>query len=215
MRSWDRLRRFFVPTYTERGLFLMALSFVLLALFNAELKSGIMNIMKKAIESHDRNSLWVIVVSVLFISGFILSIYHAFSSKPKSEIEKTIMLVFALGINGITGVIAGLRILNDHHGFLIVFPALNILSSIVLIYLIGFADSAIIDDSDVSLWELLLGSIIVFTTFYFCQFWFDLHWSVTFSICVAYAMSVNDMIGRLFLKRTAYRQNIINRNNVF
>jgi len=209
---WNRLRRFFAPTYTERGLFLMALSFALLILFNAELKIRIMNILRHVIETHDRNALWTVVVSVIFMFGFILSIYHAFSSSPKSDIEKTIMLVFALGINGITGVIAGIRIFNNYHGLLIVFPALNILSSVVLLYLIGLADTTIICDEDVSLWELLIGSIIVFTTFYFCQFRFELHWSATFSICVAYAMIANDFIVRLFLRRTSYIRSPINRN---
>jgi hypothetical protein len=200
-----------VPAYTERGLFLMALAFVLLVLFNSDLRNGIENIM---IKLRGREFLWFSPIFVLFISGTILSIYHAFSSKPKTEMEKTMMLVFALGINGITGVIAGLRILNNYNGLLIVFPALNILSSVVLLYLIGFVDTSIIDDKDVSLWELLLGAIIIFITFYLCQFRFDLHWSATFSICLAYAMSIDDILGRLFIRGFAYRRNVINRNTL-
>ena len=179
----------------------MALSFVLLVIFNADLKDGIINMMTT---TRGRETVWSIMISVLFISGIILSIYHAFSSKPKTDTEKSAMLVFALGINGITGVIAGIRILDNYQGSLIVFPVLNIISSFVLLYLIGFADPRIIDDEHASPWELLLGSIITFITFYLCQFRFNLHWSATFSICLAYAMSVNEILGRLLVKRPAY-----------
>lgn len=188
----------------------MALCFILLALFDADLKNGVINIVKKIIEIKGREFVWAAMVTVLFISGFILSIYHAFSSRPKSDVEKITMLVFALGINGVTGVIAGIRIINDSHGLLIVFPVLNILSSVVLLYLIGFADPTILDDEDVSSCELILGAIIATTVFYFCQFRFELHWSATFSICVAYAMIANDIVGRLFIRRLMLKQHSVN-----
>src|SRR4030042_6074810 len=183
--TWRKIRRFFVPGYTELQIFFMAQSFLLLAIFNDELRNGIRIFFAKALVSQGKEMSWAFMATVAFISGFILSIYHAFSSKPKSEWEKTIILVFALGINGLSGIIASMRVINEYDGWLIVFPTLNIFSSLVLLYLIGFGDDTIIDDSNASSPKLFLGSIITLFTFYLCQYQFGLHWSLTFSICVA------------------------------
>lgn len=191
---WLRIRQFFVPGYTELHIFFMAQAFILLAIFNDELRNGIKSVFAKALVSHGKEISWAIMATVAFISGLILSIYHAFSSRPKSEVEKTIMLVFALGINGIAGVIAGMRIIDEYHGVLIIFPALNIFSSIVLIYLIGFGDDTLIGDSNAPSLKLFLGAVITLFTFYLCQYQFGLHWSLTFSICVAYAMNINNIL---------------------
>lgn len=202
-RIWEEIREFFKPTYNETSVFLMALSFVLLVLFDADLKTGIKGIISKAMVSDLRETTWAIIAAGLFITGSILSIFHAFSSRTKTEFEKRIMLVFALGINGVVGIVAGIRILNDYHGLLIVFPALNIFSSVVLLYLIGFADPTMLEDANASLWELFVGSVITIAIFSLCQFWLDLHWSITFSICVAYAMIANEILGRLLIRKTA------------
>lgn len=204
-RLWGIICRFFVPKYNEIAIFLMAIAFVLLVLFDLDLKTSIKSVIHKAFVSHayGRETVWAFMVAVLFISGFILSIYHVFSSKRKSETEKTLMLVFALGISGFAGIIAGLQVINDYHGLLIVFPVLNILSSVVLLYLIGFAEHSIISDEDALLQELLFGSVITGIVFYFCQFRFNFHWSITFSICVTYVMIFNNILGGFLTRKRA------------
>ncbi len=197
-RAWQTIRIYFVPNYTESGVFLMAISFVLLLLFDADLKSWIKVTINTINNSNsDRVDQYVLVAGCLFISGLILSIFHAFSSKQKSATSKMIMLIFALGISGVSGTIASIRIINYYHGLFLVFPVFNILCSIILIYLIGFANDSMMDDDDASKRDLFVGSVVIIATFLLCSFWFDLHWSITFSICVTYAMNINELLGSL------------------
>ncbi len=205
-RTWQAIRSYFVPSYTEAGVFLMAISFILLLLFNADLKSWIKVTISTINNSNsDKNAQYVLVAGGLFISGLILSIFHAFSSKRKSVTSKIIMLVFALGISGVSGTIASIQIINYYNGLLLVFPVLNIFSSIILLYLIGFANDSMMDDDDASKRDLFVGSVVVITTFLLCNFWFDFHWSITFSICVTYAMNLNELLGNL-IRIVAKRQ---------
>ncbi len=197
-RIWLAIQNYFVPGYTETEVFLMAISLVLLSLFNADLKLWIqVTISSINNTDSDRVVQYVLGAGGLFISGLILSIFHAFSSKRKSETVKTIILVFALGISGVAGIIASMRIIKYYYGLFLVFPVLNIFSSIILLYLIGFASGSMMDDGDAPKRDLFIGSVVVITTFLLCNFWFDFHWSITFSICVAYAMNINELLCNL------------------
>ncbi len=197
-RVWLTIRHYLVPGYTETDVFLMAISLVLLSLFDADLKSWIQFTISSINNTNsDKEAMFALAAGGLFISGLILSIFHAFSSIRKSETVKTIILVFALGISGVSGTIASIQIINYYHGLFLVFPVFNILSSIILLYLIGLANSSMMDDGDASKRDLFVGSIVVITTFLLCNFWFELHWSITFSICVTYAMNINELLCNL------------------
>ena len=153
---WSDIRNFFVPKYNEYSVFFIALSFILLICFNAELENAIISTIKEnvynpAIFAMPPGLIYLVWVPSLFIAGLFLSVFHAFSRRHKTKIEKSLILFFALSITGIAGIIAGIRVLNNGNGSLIVFPVLNILTSVFNLYLIGFADDKMMDDSDASL----------------------------------------------------------------
>ncbi len=69
----------------------------------------------------------------LFMLGMFLCLYHVFTQRQKTDIEKGIMLLFAITVNAATGIIAGFYMLKESPGWLLVFPAWNIINSILLI----------------------------------------------------------------------------------
>ena len=209
-KVWRGIKDFFVPKYNELSVFCIALSIVLLSCFNAELENTIITTIKYIVDNTVIATvpgiLYLILVPCLFTAGLILSLFHAFFRIHKSKFEKTIILFFALSITGIVGIIAGRQALNNCNQSLIVFPALNILTGILNLYLIGFADDKMMDDSDASLPEIFLGSFIIIVAFLICEYKLELHWSMTFSICITYAMNINGFLARLLTKK-------INNNN--
>lgn len=197
---WREIRNFFVPKYNEYSVFFIALSIVLLSCFNAELEKTIITSIKHIVDNAPiafasvPGLVYLVGVPSLFIAGLFLSIFHAFSRRHKTKTEKIIILFFTLSITGIAGIIAGMQVLNNGNGSLIVFPVLNILTSIFNLYLIGFADEKMMDDSDASLPEIFLGSLVIIVAFLICEYKLGLHWSMTFSICVSFAMNINGVI---------------------
>jgi choline-glycine betaine transporter len=148
---WRDIRNFFVPKYNEYSVFFIALSIVLLSCFDAELEKTIISTIKEKVDNPAvfatvPGLIYLVGVPSLFIAGLFLSVFHAFSKRHKTKTEKVIILYFALSITGIAGIIAGMQVLNNGNESLIVFPVLNILTSVFNLYLIGFTDDKMMDD---------------------------------------------------------------------
>jgi hypothetical protein len=195
----DKRKWFFrlglIPTYTEVSLFLMGLTFLFLFLLNSLFKKEFLDYFFK--DSDPRGTLTLIT----FMAGFMLSIYHAFSNKVASELSRTAMLFFALFINFFAGLAAGFYALRNSKGYLIIFPIINIISAILLIFLfragVITTDTSILD-RQARLREIILGSILICIIFFVSQYLFHNYWATTFSLCVAYATNINNFISKKF-----------------
>lgn len=153
----------------------------------------------------------LIVVYLIFAAGLILPIFHAFSSARKTLIEKKLMLMFAVLTNAFAGVWSATYMLSHAHGWMMIFPAWNIINSIILYTFLreGTIDESSISDDNVDLYELTIGGTIAAVAFLVCDKGLELNWALTLSICLAYATNLNVpvvvLLFRLFNKNRESR----------
>ncbi len=146
---------------------------------------------------------------MLFVLGIMFSLYHVFTTREKTDMEKTAMFFFAIFVNGFSGVVAGIHMLKDSHGILMVFPIWNIVNGALLLLMYRFEiidESSIVDDNATA-FQVISGSMVVVATFIVCRFVFEMYWAITFSICVTYASNLNGMVQSLFSRpRSRYEE---------
>jgi hypothetical protein len=194
----------FIPTYDELSLFLMAITLILLFVANTSFQEQI----------HKWNGRFsdgrVFIAAVILLSGMGLSIYHVFTTREKTDIEKWIMLLFAVLTNAGTGIISGWYVLNSSRiqNWQIIFPLWNFINGVLLLLMLRFRiiDEECISDRDATAREVFLGLFAVIVIFIFCNYVFKLHWAITFSICIIYATSFDKALQSVFPSLT-YRDN--------
>jgi DNA-directed RNA polymerase subunit RPC12/RpoP len=186
----------FIPTYDEPSLFLMAATFILLYAVNTLMRE---QIYKGITVFHD---LRVYIMVVIFMGGIILSLYHVFTTREKTKFEKMVMLFFAVMTNAGTGIISGWYVLknNDVHNWQLVFPIWNIINGVLLLLMLRLKiiDEECISDRDATLVQIILGLIAVLIIFVFCNYVFKLYWAITFSICIIYTTSFDRALQNVF-----------------
>lgn len=190
-------KRTFLPTYDEPSLFVMGLSFFLIFCADLELRLSVQNLVMDG----DVRSFFA---GGIFFMGMLLSVYHFFSARPKSDFEKYAMLAFVVLANASAGWVAGMRVLDDTIGWLAVFPLWNILTAVMLLLFWRFKlinESNISDENAGSFLELILSITAVIVIFSVCKFWLKLHWSEIYSICVVYATNINAMGSQLLQEK--------------
>lgn len=182
--------RLLIPRYDELALYLMSSSFVLLFLTHAKLRAGIHYLL------FDDFELDGLIAFGFFVVGMIFSLYHAFTTREKADWEKTAMLFFAVVVNSAGGIAAGVHMLKETRGLLMVFPLWNIVNGILLLLMYRSEivdDSCIVDDNATPL-QVVVGTIVVLTSVLVCTFVFDMYWATTFSVCIAYSCNVNGVV---------------------
>jgi hypothetical protein len=190
-------RMIFTPRYSELVLFLMSLTFLILFFTSPTMRSDAERFNPDSLVLNNPFGYFVLAI---FSLGMFFSIYHAFSRKPKTTFQKWTMLYFAVFANASSGLISGVQILQDTQGVLIVFPFWNITNAILLmsLYRSGEINIGNIQNEEVSLPQILFGSLIVIALLSFCQYVLNWHWATIFSVCVIYATNLT-YVSRLFL----------------
>ncbi len=132
--------------------------------------------------------------------GMLLSLVGIFYTKPKPDTVKWLMLCFAVVVTGGTGLYAGYIVLRTTRGWLMVFPAWNILNAAVplLLFRAGLLDTELILDTTARLWQVIVTMVVTTALLVVCLYYFRLHWAITYSICVGYTMSLNHAITDVF-----------------
>jgi hypothetical protein len=122
-----------------------------------------------------------------------LCIYHAFVTKRKSELEKNLMLTFAMLTNFIAGILAGTYAYERTVGVYALFPTINIANCVLLAVFRRFEIITIdnISDENVPLWQVVTSTITVLIVFIIFKAYLDRQWYFTFSACVFYATNIN------------------------
>jgi hypothetical protein len=193
-----RKKGLFTPNYNELSLAMMSLAFLLVFLFNGQLRQWVFKL-----ASAPKDRVRTIIVLLFFTTGLVLSLYHVFTERKKTVPEKHAMLFFAVLTNGISGIYASTHILRQSegaHSIFILLPVWNIINCIILLvsYRMRFINVSSISDEDATLGEALFGFVITVGIFAVCQFVFELYWAITFSICVIYATSFSEALGSMF-----------------
>ncbi len=178
---------YFIPQYDEVALFAMSLTCALLIITTA--LSGNLNIQINLERGVDPR---IIAASFVFLSGLLLSMYHAFTDRPKTTLEKSFMLFFAVLLNSFSGIMAGMYELAAVSGWLVIFPVLNIGSSVLMVFMFrrGILSEANISDKHASRNQFVLTTVAVLILFAICRYALSLIWMETLSICVAYSTNL-------------------------
>ena len=185
---------FLIPNYDKLSLFLMAVVFIVLYFASGKMQEDITRFLM-------RLDIWRRYIYIgLFMLAMLLCLYNVFASRKKTDIEKSIMLVFAITINAATGVIAGLYMLKECPGWLLVFPVWNILNSAIIIIMqyIDLFDESQISDRDATKTQVIIGLVAILIIFYICNNVFKLHWAITYSICIIYTTSFDRGLQSVF-----------------
>ncbi|MFH1369883.1 MAG: hypothetical protein ABII09_01135 [Planctomycetota bacterium] len=187
---------FFIPTYDELSLFLMAVTLILLYMGNSQMR-GIV----RYVAAHIREG-GVFIFSLAFLAGLGLCLYHVFTSRGKTSSEKIIMMLFAVVTNAGTGIIAGWYVIK-HSGvqnWLLIFPVWNIINGVLLLLMLRFRiiDEECIADRDATAAQVIIGLTAILIIFIFCNSVFRLHWAITFSICIIYTTSFDRALQSVF-----------------
>ena len=185
---------FLIPNYDELSLFLMAVVFVILYFTNSKMQEDIMRFLM-------RLDVWRRYIYVgLFMLAMFLCLYHVFTPRKKTDVEKGIMLLFAISINAATGFIAGFYMLKGCPGWLLIFPAWNIINSVLIIIMqyVNLFDENQISDRDATIPQVIMGLVAVLVIFFLCNNTFKLHWAITYSICIIYTTSFDRGLQSVF-----------------
>jgi cation transport ATPase len=196
-RPERKKRSFLRPHYDEATLFSMSVTFVLLLLISRTMRTDLYKLVSRHFDAR------VVVLALLILAGIPFSIFHAFSKREKNLGEKAAMMLFAVFVSAGTGIYAGIHMLTTSTGWLIVFPMWNITygALLLLMFRMRLIDTTCISDEDASRPQIILGLIAVLIIVICCQFWFRLHWAITFSICIAYTTSLDKAVRSAFGQR--------------
>jgi hypothetical protein len=184
----------FVPTYDELSLFLMAATLILLSFINSQMQKDVIKFLK------EWGDLRIYILVAMAIGGMLLSIYNVFTTREKTDGEKWLMLLFAVAANAATGIAAGIYTIKQSSGWLIVFPIWNIVNAALLILMmrLKIINTSCIIDRDATIGQVIVGLIFVFIIFILCNYVFHLYWAITFSICIVYTTSFDRALQNVF-----------------
>lgn len=194
--------RFLIPTYDEASLFLMSVAFLLLLATDPGCRADWSSLLARG-WSPGR-----ICFVLLFPVGLLVSLVRVFSRRPASRVEKVLLVGFGVGLNALTGVWAGLWVLEHTRGWMLVFPVWNIASAVllVLMYRLGYVDERNLVDRNAPRVSLVAGVLVVLLTWLVAGRILGAYWAVTLSLCVAYATNVNALLARLLVRGPARRE---------
>jgi len=192
-----RCIRALTPTYDELSLFLMSAAFLLLLLTNTVLRKEAHRLLVR-----DFDLRYAIVIA--FSScGIVLSIYHVLTRRPKSKGQKFLMLFFAIYVNALAALAAGIHLFKQSKGWAFVFPLWNIANGLWLLFLFRCEaiDESHISDEHARPLETFVGAGVLIGLFALCQYVWDCYWAITFSVCVGHATPFGRLIPRLMRRR--------------
>ena len=110
------------------------------------------------------------------------------------------MLLFAVFVSAGTGIYAGIHMLRTSVGWLIIFPLWNIINGIILLAMLRLKMIGMdcISEHNATHAQVRLGLIATIIMFICCQYFFRLHWAITYSICIAYTTSLDKSVRSVF-----------------
>jgi DNA-directed RNA polymerase subunit RPC12/RpoP len=197
----------FLPKYDDLTLFTLSAALLLLLLIyhysptELERKLNVEWIDK--IGSRALGNL-IILIGIAGI-GMVASFFGVFFKRDKGEFLKFAMLCFAVLVTSATGIYAGyIAIKTSQSWLMMIFPAWNIINGVILLLLFrsDLMDIDCITDEHANLWQVILTMVCISIIMAICHFGFHLHWTITYSICVCYTMTLNQTLTDLLGKHT-------------
>lgn len=195
----------FIPVYTEVSLFLMSLTVVLLFIWSTDVRTFIFKLINQ-----DPRSL--IALAALGILPILLSIYHVFSFRKKTEAEKGLLFIFAFSINLVAAFASAVYAANQQKGYLLIFPLWNIANAVLMVELVEWKlidYKSAISNLHARVSEIIVGSVATFILFTVSHFILGNYWAITFSLCVGFASTLSKFTTHIILHRTGIKSQIV------
>ncbi len=136
----------------------------------------------------------MIPLAAMAIFGGALSLFNVFVRRPKEPWEKTAMSGLAMGANGTAGVAAGMEVLPRGFTLVAIIPLWNVVTGALLLYQMGAASEDALTDEDATLKQVGVATGWLVGVFAISEWILGLTWSMTFSVCTAFA----SIAGRVF-----------------
>jgi hypothetical protein len=194
---------FLIPTYDKLSLFLATITLLLLYFGNSHMQEQILgltqlNWRQKMFQDADFWPLFCFISLMFFaVLGF-----RVFRFGKEGNFIKKVMLIFAILINSVIGIVAGVYIIRNTvtPDWLLVFPIWNIINCALLLFILFFTfiNEDCISDRRVTLFRFCLGLTAVLIIFCICNNAFKLHWAITYSICIIYTTSFDRALQNVF-----------------
>jgi hypothetical protein len=188
-----------VPKYTETSLFFVSVTFLTLLFLSNEMFDKFFNLVTGSPKS--------LGLGVAALVGIPMSIYSVFSKKKIPWIMKSIILLYAVFVNGLAAMYAIYHIIFNHISnggspYVLILPIINILSALIIIAWVGRGDSDIwaIDDKNASLIEIIIGFIIVSMIIIVSHYILHNYWAITFSLATIYSTNLSSFIHKALVK---------------
>lgn len=192
---------FFIPRYDDVTLFALSFTFILLLSIEKQMRTEVFAAAAKMMKEFN---IYIIGFVGLAVFGMLLSMFHVFIKREKEIWEKFLMFVFAVIVSGGSGCYAGMYMLKNAQGWLVVFPIWNIINGILLFILLraGLGDMELVDyyitDKTVSIKEITASTVLAGILAVLCLYVFRLHWVIVYSICVCYTMNIQSSFRDIF-----------------
>jgi hypothetical protein len=193
----------FRPKYDELITYLYALTSILVLVSYPDFRKIITYFFKELLLSPWEN-IWLWILVLYIISGFTLSLIHAFSRRKKSLRVKYLMAVFALFVNGSAGIASGVELISKERPILLILPILNFLMGGIYLYQIGMANTVEITDENVSIFTVTVASISLLLAYLIAYHLLDFSWEETFSICILFSSLIASARYLSLFKRKYY-----------
>jgi hypothetical protein len=135
-----------------------------------------------------------ILIALFSGVGMFLSFINIFFRREKYDMEKYLMLLFAVIVTACTGIYSGYIVLEGLKGWLLIFPIWNIVNgAILLLFLrLGFLDTDCIVENGFNVIQVLASIASVGIILGLCNYVFKMHWVMSYSICICYTLTIND-----------------------
>jgi hypothetical protein len=191
---------FLVPSYDSLSVFLMAITWILVILIHPKTQSGILALLDSFPTGH--YSLNILIADLVFAAVIVFCFYMVLSKRDKSDAEKQAMAVFATITTIATAYVYWIHLKKSHIiiDWTIIFPLWNIFNARMLIYMLrtGIINQDCVSDRQASPVQVFLGLIAIVAIFLVCNYRYEMHWSISFSICLAYTISFDRAIQSAF-----------------
>ena len=117
------LKDIMLPSYDEYTIFLLNFVFILTFSFDRNCRTEILDFYNQSQGAEHRPLIYILVITLILISGIIVSIYHVFSKGVKDILSETLIKFSAMYINGLAGILCGLYVLDNDINWIIVSPS--------------------------------------------------------------------------------------------
>lgn len=228
IRFYKLIEKFLDVRFDELTVFIMSSSFLFLFCTSQTLRHEIYKLYLlvcdemlsgKSGKEHVGNIVVLTILSIgflmPFVVGIVVSIINVFTDREKGSWTKYFMFSFAWMMSLLGGLVAGFHLLLQacmrDLWFLEIFPIINLSNTFLLLIKLdiqhgrpvtgGLPNKSMeyaIKEDEASKAEVLIASFVNLVVIFIMQYVFKLHWSITFSICNAYAINFCGIWRKLF-----------------